>query len=155
MSRGGGARDGSVRGGSGGGANQGSAQGPEFNAELWLVHRLPNGTADLRRQTLRIGSSHSELAFPPVRIASAQQNGSVEVSVRLRVVPMAAASPELELRIYRHVDVEGQRRSGFTGQRIPLPLPTEVISFELPRPKVAEDPLTDHQFSVRLRVTPR
>jgi hypothetical protein len=128
-----------------------------FDAELWLVHRLPGGTEEVLRQMVRFGSNRSSFTFSPVAIAIGRDTVSVEVTGTLRAVLTDGTPTHLEVAIDRAIRADGQPdRTGNSGKRMPFPAPADVTSFELPSSiNVTPDPLAGHQFSVRLRVTPR
>jgi hypothetical protein len=128
-----------------------------FDAELWLVHRLPNGTEEVQRQIVRFGSNSSPFNFPLVAIAMAQGRVDIDVTGMLRLVSDEGAPTRVHIAITRRIGSEGQPdRFGNTGRLMPVPPPTDVIAFELPWPAdVVPDSLVGHRFSVRLRVTPR
>jgi hypothetical protein len=70
------------------GATYGAAN-PPLDAEIWLVHRLPDGTEEVQQLKRRVGD---EYTFKPVTIAIPRSNVTVDVSgwVRFRVMPAFA-----------------------------------------------------------------
>jgi hypothetical protein len=167
---------GTGRAGSGaGGADAGArpilpivpVQGPAFDAELWLVHQRPDGTEEVQQQTLTFGGDGTHFAFPPVPMPIGKGSLDVEVGGVVRLVSTNGQPPGLQVTIYRHLKGTGSSaldNFGDSSRTIPMPAPSEVISFELPQeisfaPNTVVRPspvsLIGHQFSLRVRVSPR
>jgi hypothetical protein len=39
-----------------------------YDAEVWLVHKMPNGNEAVQQQSIRFGTAAREFAFPPVQV---------------------------------------------------------------------------------------
>jgi hypothetical protein len=131
---------------------------PLFDAEIWLVHHLPGGSEDPRRQTVSFGARGTDFTFPVVRVETPRGEVTVEVTGRLQSNLPAERDRRLLVIIARRTRTAGPPpldNSGGTSKSIALPAPTEVVSFELPPVREATDVLAGHRFSLRLRVTPR
>jgi hypothetical protein len=129
---------------------------PRFDAEVWLVHRLPNGTEEVQRQAARF-ASRSEIAFAPVAIATARGTVNIDVAAVLQV--STAPSQPLSVRISRRIKRDGPPpvdNAGGSNRLMDLPKPDEVLSFELPALVGPSTYLLDgHSFSIRLRMGPQ
>jgi hypothetical protein len=133
-----------------------------YRAEIWLVHRLPDGVERVQQQTLTFGSAGTDWSFPPVIVPRAgTARGDESIGVRIEghlttVLGQGTTAPHLRFTISR--DVRSQEAiylSGRSATVIPMPGAGEVIAFELPPlRKEAEELLKNHRFSLRLRVTP-
>ena len=145
---------GGAGGGRGGGAGAGSVvsrplPNASFLADLWLMHKLPDGTEEFQRYTASFGEDGTPFKFPTVSIAGS--NGPVPVDVSGRIRPMLVnESATLSLMIDRSI---GRSLIGGSYTTVPLPAPGEVLSFELPPPRRGPDPVEGHRFSLRLRIT--
>ncbi len=128
-----------------------AAPGPLFDAELWLVHRLPDGAerSELIRQPLRDTGS---FVFPAVHLTSGAGTADIEVFgfVR-RVAGDAGASLQVAIG-QRHVAAGSSENFSGSGKTIPWPVATEVLSFELPSDSRLP---SGHRFDLRVRITPR
>jgi hypothetical protein len=149
-----------------------------YTAELWLIHRLPDGVERVQQQTLTFGTGSTEWSFPPVLVPTARGVVTLDIGGQVQFAPAGApmgtvrspggltyamraanpAGPRLSVVINRRArdgQSGGLDTSGGSGMLIDLPGPVDVLSFEFPPlQKAAEDLLAGHQFSVRLRVTP-
>jgi hypothetical protein len=149
-----------------------------FDAELWLVHRKPDGTESVQQQTLRFtggAAPNGTFTFPSIQVQTAKGAIAIDISGRLQsfvgdqapvggraamtvttVEPSAAQ--HLSIKIDRRAHASGPPLLDITGGStmvIGVPSPTDVLSFEFPAlQKSAEDLLKGHQFSLRVRVTP-
>ena len=150
------------RGGAGGATGGGSTTSPQnavvvrslpnasFLAELWLIHKLPDGAEESQRYATNLGEQGAPFGFPPVSVRT--DSGAVAVEVSGRITPVLIRdSAGIQLSIGRSVG----RSMGGSFTSLPLPAPGEVLSFELPSPSRSQDPLGDHRFSLRLRLTPK
>ena len=129
---------------------------PRFDAEVWLVHRQPNGTEDVQRQAGRF-ASRASFAFAPVTINTTRGAVSVDVTTVLQMSPETTAPP-LSVRISRRIRGAGSPpvdNAGGSDRLLAIPKPGDVLSFELP-PLVGpmKDLLAGHAFSLRLHIAP-
>jgi hypothetical protein len=141
-------------------------EGPSFDAELWLVHRLPDGTEEAQQQTLTFRGDGTHFAFPPVPMPIGRGSLDVEVGGIVRLASTNGRPPTLQVTIYRHAKGTGSStvdNFGDSSRTMPMPAPSEVISFELPKEisfppntsvRPSPTPLVGHQFSLRVRVAP-
>jgi hypothetical protein len=143
-----------------------------YDAELWLVHRKPDGTETVQQQTVHFGGgrgTNGAFAFPPIQVPTAKGpitidiTGSLQSSVgsgdrqTLTVVTPPAANEttaqHLTISIDRRARAAGLDITGGSHMVIDVPKPTDVTSFEFPAlQKSTEDLLKGHQFSLRLQV---
>jgi hypothetical protein len=129
-----------------------AAPGPLFDAELWLVHKLPDGAerSELIRQPVRDTAS---FVFPVIHLTSAAGTTGLEVFGFVRRVVGDAGALSLQVAIgQRHVGTASSESYSGSGKTIPWPAATEVLSFELP----ADSRLpSGHRFDLRVRLRPR
>lgn len=57
-----------------------------YDAELWLVHRKPDGTETTQRQTLRFTGTDQTFTFPAVSVATSKGDISLDISGSVRAV---------------------------------------------------------------------
>ena len=57
-----------------------------YDAELWLVHRKPDGTETTQRQTVRFTGTDQTFTFPAISVATSKGNISLDVSGSVRAV---------------------------------------------------------------------
>jgi len=152
-----------------------------FDAELWLVHRKPDGMEVVYEQKVSFGglaAPNGTFAFAPIQVQTSKGTIAIDISGRLQSFvgdqPPAGGRGAMTLTtIYptdlsaaQHISVKIDRRAHASGPPllditggstmvIGVPAPTDVLSFEFPAlQKSAEDLLKGHQFSLRVRVTP-
>lgn len=155
----GGAGGGASSRGGGSGAAAAGSQVPsrQFGAEVWLVHKPPSGNEEVQRLTFTFGQTGTEFGFPPTELVKDDVKAIVEIS---GVLSWIMVGPEPKLLVLVGRDIRRDLRnnavsaSGGAAKTISLPGEQEVISFELP-PWREPAALAGHQFSVRLRVTPK
>lgn len=63
-----------------------------YDAEIWLVHRKPDGTEAVQQQTVRFSSAAREFAFPPIQIAGADGALTLDITGSLRSITLLAGS---------------------------------------------------------------
>jgi hypothetical protein len=129
----------------------GEAQGPLSEAEIWLVHKLPDGMErpESIRQPLR---DTAAFAFPSIRLTSGRSPTDLEVFGFIRRLVMDDGSVSLQVAIgQRQAGTSGDRYSG-SGKVVAWPSPADVLSFELPSDSHLPP---GHRFDLRLRITPR
>jgi hypothetical protein len=86
--RGGGSGSGAGRGGT---TTQGRgyfsiATAATYDAELWLVHRRPDGTETVQQQTVRFSGAPRDYAFPPIAVTTSRGAVSIDVTGGLQVI---------------------------------------------------------------------
>ncbi len=129
-----------------------AAPGPLFDAELWLVHKLPDGAerSELIRQPLRDTGSFT---FPAVHLTAGAVTVDIEVFGFIRRVAGSAGVPSLQVAIgQRYVAAGSTENFSGSGKTIPWPAATEVLSFELPPDSRLP---AGHRFDLRVRLAPR
>jgi hypothetical protein len=149
---------------------------PTYDAELWLVHRTPDGKEIVQQQTVRFGGfgpPNGTFTFPPIQVQTSKGVIGIDISGRLQssvgsepgdgsvisqTTAEPAAAPHISVKIDRRAHLSGPPLLDITGGSsmvIDVPSPSDVLSFEFPAlQKSAEDLLKGHQFSLRVRVTP-
>ena len=125
-----------------------------YDAEVWLVHRLPQGQDETLKQTGHIGRDGRVFEFPAMHVST--DAGVVDVSVAGMLRPMTLDDGTIVLRaaIARVLGGAGNS-TGSSVTAIPMPGPSDAVSFEtplLPARFQAVDPLSGHQFSVLVRL---
>jgi hypothetical protein len=125
-----------------------------YEAEVWLVHRLPQGQDETLKQTGHIGRDGRVFEFPAMHVST--DSGVVDVSVAGMLRPMTLDDGTIVLRaaIARVLGGAGNS-TGSSVTAIPMPGPSDAVSFEtplLPARFQAVDPLSGHQFSVLVRL---
>ncbi len=144
---------GSVVGGSASVAPAPPAVVSDFEAEMWLLHRMPDGVEEVMRQSVTFGSTPRVFSFSPIRVGAGPN--SVAISGTLLLLPVTGASRLFRVAIERQIKTDGKPDvSGRSFRSMVLPSPADVISFELPSSQGIAA-LDGHQFSIRLRVKPR
>lgn len=130
----------------------------QFNAEVWLVHKLPSGTEDVQRIAVVFGAMSTRFAFLPIEVTKDGEKATVDVTCSLRIGTIRGRE-KLVVNLGRAIK---KRTTSMGGSFIDLDIPPagDVVSFELPAmtSKVDADlrsHFDGHQFSVRVRVTPR
>jgi len=129
-----------------------ASDGPLFEAELWLVHTLPDKTErpELIRQPVRESAS---FVFPSVRLVSRGTSIDLEVFGFVRRVVGDGGAAALQVAIgQRYVGTGSSDNYSGSGKIVSWPAATEVLSFELPADKRLP---AGHRFDLRLRLTPR
>jgi hypothetical protein len=128
----------------------------QFDAEVWLVHKLPSGNEEVQRLTLVFGRTATRFAFPPVEVVRDGEKGTVDVAGTLYI-----GSVRSQEKLVVHLDRTIKKRTTMVGgsfKPIDIPAGSEVLSFELPTNSSDSDLRSHfhgHEFSVRLRVTPK
>jgi hypothetical protein len=155
------------------GMNMGS-----FNAELWLVHRKPDGTESVQQQNVRIGGNAVDFSFPPIVVTTSRGAITLDITGKLQVTsgavlqtpdgsryfyslngadPVNAQDRRIQVSLNRRARASGTPLldiSGGSSIVIDMPKPDDVPSFEFPAlQKATEDLLKGHVFSIRLKVT--
>jgi hypothetical protein len=91
---------GSATGGSGSGSGAGRGMEPlqlrsrnllfgsigTQDAEIWLVHKRPDGSEIVQQQTVRFSNSGTPFAFPPVQVAGRGGEITLDITGRLQMV---------------------------------------------------------------------
>ncbi len=160
--------------GSGTGAGAGSggsarvtAASPDsiYDVELWLVHQPATGDERVVHAKPRFKGDWFQFTFLPLRIDTPRGTLNVEVGGALTVTTGPAGDRQLTFSTKRSVvlqqaDAEGHdvrkgEASGGGETKMPMPGPTEVLSFEMPplQNPAGGPPLPD-RLSVRVRLTP-
>jgi len=128
---------------------------PRYDAEVWLVHRLPDGTEDVQRQAVRF-ASRASITYSPISIVTPHGTVRVDVTAVLQLQPGDA--PRVDVRISRRIRSDGPPpldNLGGSVQGIDVAKPGDVVSFEMPTlVGSASDLLAGHAFSLRVRVVP-
>jgi hypothetical protein len=104
------------------------------DAELWLVHTLPNGVEEVQYQIVRTAPGSGDYAFAPVRITTPQDDYSVSVTGLVQAQRQAGGVEKVFLSLLRAViNPDGsQRIHGGSGKTLDMPKPGEVLSFAIP-----------------------
>lgn len=127
-----------------------------YDAELWLVHTPPGGTEETQHLAMHVSGDGAATSFPIVTVSTPNGPSSVDVAVVLRAMSDANGATVLRVIIARRVEGAGVGTAlGSTIKEIPVPAPSDTVSFELPELNVAaQSALADHRFAVRLKMTP-
>ena len=133
------------------------------DVNLWLVHSAPGRPDEVLHQTLLATNRGAAFAFSPVTVDTTQGPVAIQVTGSLAVTS-SGVGDQLVFTTNRRVtsarsdlpvrdtapDSHGSSRT-----TIPMPAPTDVLSFEMPPLRLKGLPALPDQFSVRVRVTPR
>lgn len=120
---------------------------PRPEADVWLIHRLPDGKEDAMQMQ---ESENHPYSAGPVMIRTDQS--SVRVDVRCRI-SLRSFAQDLYVDIDRVVQIGNSATHGGSRKSLPWPAPDDVIAFELPPVmEGGRDVLAGDQFSVRIRV---
>ena len=115
------------------GATAGGAK--PVDAELWLMHRLPSGADQVVHQVVRIPAAGGRFSFAPTPVATSRGDLNVELrgSIDRYRSPTGAEFMVLSMtRTVTGADLPPQGLSGTTGSVVPLPVPSDILSFETP-----------------------
>lgn len=134
----------------------------QFDAEVWLVHKLPSGTEEVQRLTFGFGRTPTRFAFPPIEVIKDGQKGTVDVIGSLYLgsgVRQGLRRTQLIVHLGRTTKKKTTTLGG-SFKPVDIPAGNDVLSFVLPVTASSSDPdlqshFEGHSFSVRLRVTPR
>ena len=152
--------------GSGGSARVMAASSDSiYDIELWLVHQPATGDERVVHAKPRFKGDWFQFTFLPLRIDTPRGTLNVEVGGALTVTTGTAGDRQLTFSTKRSVvfrqygaegnDVRKAEASGGGETKMPMPGPTEVLSFEMPPLQIPTGgpPLPD-RLSVRVRLTP-
>jgi hypothetical protein len=169
---------GSSRGGAGTGAGAGftgSARiggagspgaDPTYDVELWLVHQPATGDERVVQAKPRFKGNWFQFSFLPLRIDTPRGVLNVEVGGALSIATGTAGEKELTFSTRRavtytgadgnaHVFVKAPEASGGSESKMPMPGPTEVLSFEMPPLQIPTGgPALPDRLSIRIRIRP-
>ena len=142
-----------------------------YDAELWLVHRGPDGVETVQQQTVRFGASGLNYTFPSISVQTSKGPITVDITGKLQSfvgdppdpnranAGMATAyyfqrlsvvgdtpklQPRLMVTIGRRARASGPPLLDITGGSsiaMELPAATDVLSFELPALQKAAEDL--------------
>jgi hypothetical protein len=150
------------------------AANPPLDAELWLVHRLPDGTEEVQQLKQRVGE---EFTFKPIVVPMTGANATVDVTGAVYQKYVNGIADGLSILIRRRVKTDGANAfelDGSSTSSIPTPSAGDVVSFPLPDPTSGRISsrgdisstagtrlqgnfsvgLAGHGFEIRLRVSP-
>jgi hypothetical protein len=127
--------------------------GAAYDAEVWLV-RLPSGGAEeTQKVTIHVTSDGQVFAFPPTAASSASGPVNIDIAVMLSPRLTEFGAPVLQVVVAR--GVSGSTSSlGGSMKVIPMPVAADIVSFEIPASYGGGQPISDDQYSVRIRLTP-
>jgi hypothetical protein len=147
---------------------------PPMDAEIWLVHKRPDGTEDVQLRTTPVAG---RFVFTPIVVT---KSGGATVRVDVTGVVLQrivnGTADGLTFSLDRRITSDGPPPvdlQGGSAVNLVLPAPGEVVSFPLPEPtaSIKRTPaagtgslqveslilpeLVDHRFEVRLRISRR
>jgi hypothetical protein len=128
----------------------------QFDAEVWLVHKLPTGIEEVQRLTLVFGRTAARFAFPSVEVVRDGEKGTVDVVGNL-YIGSVRSQEKLVVHLGRTIRKKTTTMGG-SFKPVDIPAGSEVLSFELPTYSSDSDlrsHFQGHEFSVRIRVTPK
>jgi hypothetical protein len=125
-----------------------------YDAEVWLVHRLPQGQEETSKQTGHVSRDGRVFEFPAMHVET--DKGVIDVNVAGMLRPMTLDDGTVVLRaaIARVLGGAGNS-TGSSVTAIPMPGPSDAVSFQtplVPARFAASDPLPGHQFSVMVKI---
>jgi hypothetical protein len=121
-----------------------------YDVEVWLVHTPPDGPPETRHISGHLDPLGQVIEFSPEAVQTTHGIGTVNVAAMFR--PMITADGLIVLRATIARVLSGGEGFGVTDKVIPMPGPTDVVSFEMPSHGPSSDPIV--QFSLRVRITP-
>jgi hypothetical protein len=136
-----------------------------YDVELWLVHQPATGAERVVHVKPSFKGDWFQFTFLPLRIDTPRGTLHVEVGGALTVTTGTSGDRQLTFSTKRSVvfqqagaegnDVRKAEASGGGETKMPMPGPTEVLSFEMPPLQIPTGgpPLPD-RLSVRVRLTP-
>jgi hypothetical protein len=135
-----------------------------YDVELWLVHQPATGDERVVQAKPRFKGNWLQFTFLPLRIDTPRGVLNVEVGGALSVGTGAAGEKELTFSTRRSVSFaqaggngDQVRKPEVSGgeTQLPMPGPTEVLSFEMPplQNPIGGAALPD-RLSVRVRIRP-
>ena len=111
-----------------------AAAGRDLDAELWLVHRRPDGVENVQRLEIHAGQAGMGFFFRPTRVETTTATLMIEVAGDIR--PSTSQNgPALAIaieRVWLSAEPGAAPLRGGSARTIPLPAAGEVISFDLP-----------------------
>jgi hypothetical protein len=136
------------------------------DAELWLVHRKPDGSEVAQQRTVRTVPGTGEYTFDAVPVSMPDRNYIVTVTGSVQAQRLPDGTEKLFVGIIRRITTSGDgsyASNGGSGRTVAMPRAGEVISFEMPDTGAkamggqlpserALNPIPGHEFSVRVRV---
>jgi hypothetical protein len=125
-----------------------------YDADVWLVHKPPAGGEETVHVAGHLSPGGQVFEFPSVAVSTARGVVMVEIASYLRPMTTADGMVVLRATIVRQLSGAGDSL-GWTNKAIPLPGPTDVVSFETPEGAGSADAVAGHQFSLRVKVTAR
>jgi hypothetical protein len=143
-----------------------------YDADLWLVHRKPDGTEAVQQQTVHFGAANTAFAFPPIQVQTSKGLITIDISGKLQsfvgdealgrrplmtqTTNESASAQHISISIDRRAHAAGPPLLDITGGSsmvIDVPSASDVLSFEFPAlQKSAEDLLKGHLFSLRVKI---
>jgi hypothetical protein len=69
----------------------------QYEAEVWLVHKKPDGAEQVQQQTVRFGGTRMPFSFPPVQVAGSGGPITLDISGSIQV----GGSPTLRYNLAR------------------------------------------------------
>ena len=106
----------------------------DLDAELWLVHRRPDGVENVQRLEIHAGQAGMGFFFRPTRVETTTATLMIEVAGDIR--PSTSQNgPALAIaieRVWLSAEPGAAPLRGGSARTIPLPAAGEVISFDLP-----------------------
>jgi hypothetical protein len=115
------------------GGKQGGVQ--RFNADLWLVHRLPTGTEYAQHQRVVLTGTGGSFSFPAVNVPTANGEMAVDISGAFQRYRAPTGAEFMYVSMVRGLSGGALPAGGVsagTGTMIAVPDPSEVLSLELP-----------------------
>jgi len=110
-----------------------------FEANLWLVRTLPNGTEQAQRQTVRLkAGTGGDYYFDDVAISGGPSAGTVNVrtSGRISALDIVGGKAQMNLHIAQYLvdnSAPSGRRNGGTTDFALTAASNEVLSFNVPK----------------------
>jgi hypothetical protein len=115
------------------GATPGGAKA--VDAEFWLLHTLPSGAEQVMHQKVRMDRAGGKFSFAPATVPTANGDVRVELTGSIDRFSSPTGTEYMVLSMTRLVTGQSLPEagvSGTTGSIVALPIPTDILSFEIP-----------------------
>jgi hypothetical protein len=131
-------------------------------AELWLVHASSNTTDETRRTTAGLGSSGHQFTFAPLLLQTSTGTVTVTVQGIIESGMSTEGQEQFHFSANRTVTYAPAGRpvrdvrlgvESSTKITMPMPGPTDVLSFELPPLTIPGGSVLPDRLSIRVRLS--
>ena len=91
--------------------------GPQYTAELWLVHKQPGGEERVQQLSTQFGPAGAEFSFPPVSVTTSRGVVTVDINGRLQLNRRPGAEDSAGTRsLYGELAMRAQQSTTISGK---------------------------------------